>query len=92
MVELNNLLNLGQVSSERLAAQVVLYKTLGLQKDLALICMAELSRRRGLGEDFDFETFIEQEIKKIPPIPELNLEDSYKKVNQFGKLTIDMLK
>lgn len=59
--------------SDSLAAVVVCYKTLGLDRDGALICMSELSRRRGLGEEFDFEKFIETEIQKIPKFVPLDL-------------------
>lgn len=68
------LLMLEQAQSEALAAHVVLYKVLGLYKDSALACMAELARRRKNGEDFDYENFIEVEIKKLPKIPPIDFK------------------
>jgi hypothetical protein len=59
---------ISQSSSEVLATQVVVYRSLGLNKTLALLSMAELARRRDLGEEFNYENFIEEELKKIPKI------------------------
>lgn len=64
--ELEKYLDILSSPSDSLAAMVVSYKTLGWDRNGALICMAELARRRGLEEEFDFETFIEAEIQKIP--------------------------
>lgn len=54
------------VNSQALASQVVVYRALGFNKDLAIQCMAELSRRAQAGEQFEYETFIETELAKIP--------------------------
>jgi|SRR3972149_4172990 len=50
--------------SQSLAAQIVIYKMLGLNKQYALLCMEELFRRRELGEDFDYEEYIEEKLAK----------------------------
>lgn len=57
-----------QASSKVLAAHVVVYRTLGIEKDFAIACMEELVRRRAAGDDFDYEVFIDEEVKKIPKI------------------------
>lgn len=54
--------------SESLASYIVAYKYLNINKDFAVFCMNELSRRRNLGEDFDFESFIEDKLKSLPKI------------------------
>ena len=57
--------------SDAVAAQVVAFRVIGIGREFALICMSELARRRELGEDFDFENYIERETKKIPkPAPQ----------------------
>ena len=61
-----------QADSATLAAHVVLYKSLGLFKKSAIACMSELHRRRSLGEDFDFETFIDSELSKLPKVQPLD--------------------
>lgn len=66
-------LTISQASSEALAASVVAYRALGFNKDFALACMAELGRRRSLGEDFNFEEWIEIELAKIPKPEGLDL-------------------
>lgn len=70
---LQQCLIINQGSSEALAAHVILYKSLGLNKKIAIICMLELARRRLLGEEFDYENFIDTELKKIPTVQPLNI-------------------
>jgi hypothetical protein len=66
--------------SETLAAHIVIYKTLNIDRETALLCMAELGRRRALGDEFDYETFIEAEVEKIPKVNS-NLPELYKIIN-----------
>ena len=47
-------LNILQSSSEALAAAVVIYRALGMEKEYAILCMKELSRRRNFGRRFQF--------------------------------------
>lgn len=62
----NKLDDVKAAKSIDLAAHVVLYKALGLGKELAKACMIELGIRRIQGEDFPFESYIEEELKKVP--------------------------
>jgi len=66
-----------QALPEDLAAHIVVYKTLGINKELAVNCMIELANRKKLGSDFDYEKFIDEEVNKIPKI---NVQDSESKV------------
>lgn len=59
---------LQSASSDVLAARVVVYRSLGVGKDLAIQCMAELDRRRAAGDSFNYEDYIEIEVAKIPKI------------------------
>lgn len=68
------LISIGQAQSNAMATFVVLYRSLGMFKQLAVVCMAELARRRNLGEEFDYETYIETELNKVPKIPNMNLD------------------
>lgn len=54
-----------QANSEVLAAHVVVYRTLGINRELAKACMQELANRRKFS-DFDYEGFIEEKVKEIP--------------------------
>jgi hypothetical protein len=65
----NKLSEVKNTNSESLAAYIVLYRSLGIGKNLALACMTELSTRRSNGDDFNFEAFIEEEVGKIPKPP-----------------------
>lgn len=62
----------GQAQSKDLAAYVVAYRVLGFDQEFASFCMSELMRRRYLGEEFEFERFIEEKSKEleIPPLLE----------------------
>lgn len=59
---------ISQASSDTLAARVVVYRSLGIGKDLAVQCMSELVRRRANGDQFDYEAYIESETAKIPKV------------------------
>lgn len=65
--------------SESLAAQVIATRTLNIDRTFALWCMQELGRRRKLGEEFDFEGYIEEKINKIP-----KLDPKIKNNNNLG--------
>lgn len=53
-------------SSKNLAGFVIAYRLLNVYKDLSIKCMEELMIRRELGDSFDFESYIENEVKDAP--------------------------
>lgn len=61
--------------SEGLAAYIVAYKVLGIGKDLALMCMEELAIRRKDGDGFEFESYIDQNIEKMPKPVSLDIKN-----------------
>lgn len=65
-ISLQQLKEIGQAQSKVLAAYIVLYRSLGMFKTIAVVCMEELARRRILGEEFDYENYIEAELNKLP--------------------------
>jgi hypothetical protein len=71
------------MSMEALAANVVVYKSLGIYKDFAIKCMEELAKRKALGNTFDYEKFIEDELKKIP-----NFKDTVTPANTSNILSM----
>jgi len=57
---------------EFLATYIILYKTLGMHKDLAMDAMEVIYYRVNiLNEKFDYNNYIIDNIKKIPTIPEV---------------------
>jgi len=54
--------------SSALAAQVIAYRAIGINKDIAIACMEELGQRRNAGDDYDFESYINEEVAKIPKL------------------------
>lgn len=59
----NNIKNAG---SKNLAGYVVAYRLLNIHKELSILCMEELMIRRSNGDDFNFEEYIENELKDAP--------------------------
>lgn len=76
--------NIKKSSSKALAARIVVYRSLGIDKEDSLLCMKELAARRAEGEDFDYESFIEEELKKMPKSEKkMNLNNILKSVKFF---------
>lgn len=67
------MIGVGFAAPEWLAAQVVLYRVLNMEKQTALACMAELARRRESGDPFEFENYIEDQVKKLPVVKPLDV-------------------
>ena len=55
-------------SSEKLCEMIVCDRYFGCYKEMAIICMEELSRRRVAGNDFDFESYIEKSFNELPKL------------------------
>lgn len=60
------IINLENVTNETLAAHVVVYRLIGVNKDLSIKCMEELVKRKNGGSDFDYEKYIKEELDKSP--------------------------
>jgi len=60
------MVNVIELSNEMLATNVVIYRTLSINKELAIQSMAELAKRREKGMDFNYEDFIDSKIKEMP--------------------------
>jgi hypothetical protein len=52
--------------STNLAGYIVTYRLLGLYKELSIKCMEELLNRRMNGDNFNFEEYIEDQLKNSP--------------------------
>ena len=53
-------------TSQALAAKVVAYRILNLNKEAAIEAMQELSRREANGDTFDYDSYINKKIEEIP--------------------------
>jgi hypothetical protein len=69
--------NVPTFSSEKLAEMIVCDRYFGCYREVSVICMEELARRRAGGDSFDFENYIESSFKKLPELnmSGLNLRD-----------------
>jgi hypothetical protein len=63
--------NVPTYSSQKLCEMIVCDRYFGCYKEIAIICMEELAKRRQGGDDFLFENYIDESLKKLP---ELNLK------------------
>jgi hypothetical protein len=62
-----------KTSSKILAGYIITYRLLGIYKELSIKCMNVLNYRRSLGDDFEYEIYIEEEIKNSPKSNKINI-------------------
>jgi hypothetical protein len=55
-------------TSEKLCEMIVCDRYFGCFRDIAVMCMEELARRRGEGSDFLFEEQIERKLASLPKL------------------------
>jgi hypothetical protein len=55
-------------TSEKLCSIVVCNRYFGNFKDMAVSCMEELAKRRIAGDNFDFESYIDQSLAGLPKL------------------------
>ncbi len=75
-------------TSEKLCEMIVCERYLSFGEKVSPICMEELVRRRVAGDDFDFESYIDQAHKKLPVInlnPNLDLQKNLKQAMEAVK-------
>lgn len=60
--------NIIHYDSKKLCQIIVSNRYLNMNKDFAILGMQELSKRRQLGDDFNFEEFIDQSLAGLPEI------------------------
>ncbi len=58
--------NMKQFSMKKLCEIVVADRYLGSLNSEAIMCMQELAERREAGDTFDYESFIDDSLKKLP--------------------------
>lgn len=58
--------NLPTYDIQRVCEMVVCERYFGFQNKIGLMCMEELARRRAAGDNFDFETYIDESYKSLP--------------------------
>jgi hypothetical protein len=64
-------------SSQKLCEMIVCDRYFGCFNEIAIICMEELSKRRQAGDDFVYETYINEAFKQLPSLNtgSVNLRD-----------------
>jgi len=65
------------LASKALCAYIVSYRALGVNKQLSIECMQELAKREMEGDKFDYYSFIEEELAKIPKVGSLNYNNLF---------------
>jgi hypothetical protein len=77
--------NISNYSSNKLCEIIVCYRYLKINKNLSIICMEELSKRRLNGDSFLFEEFIDTEYNKLPKL-DFSIPDFQTIVSSLGGL------
>lgn len=67
-------LQIKNATSKNLAGYVITYRLLGIYKNVAALCMTELLERRDAGDDFNFEEYIDNEVKSSPKPQQIDLK------------------
>lgn len=86
------MIDLKSNSNESLCAQVVAYRAFKINKDIAEKCMEELIRRKNEGSTFDYDSFIESELNKLPKPTSGNLENIFSILTNTSKDFIKNIK
>lgn len=60
--------NIPQYNSQKLCEMIVCDRYFGFNPEVAEMCMEELATRRLAGDNFDFETYIDEALKTLPPL------------------------
>lgn len=60
--------NLNSYSSNKLCEIIVCDRYFGCYKEIAIICMEELARRRLAGDDYAFEDYIQKSFNELPKL------------------------
>lgn len=60
--------NLNKFSNTKLCEIVITNRYIGVMRDEAVLSMEELVKRRNNGDNFDYETYIQQEFEKLPKL------------------------
>lgn len=55
-------------SSKKLCEMIVCDRYFGFNQEISVMCMEELAERRVKGDVFDFENYIEEAYKELPPL------------------------
>ena len=64
----NAKLKIPTFDSEKLCEIIVYYRYLNFNKDLAVLSMQELAKRRLEGDSFDFESYIQKSMSQLPAL------------------------
>lgn len=60
--------NIPTFSSDKLCQFVICHRYLNYSKDLSILAMEELAKRRINGDNFDFESYIDKCLSELPAI------------------------
>ena len=69
-------------NSEKLCQIIVCNRYFNFNQELAILCMEELSNRRLNGDNFEFELYIDNSLKELPPL-NFSFPDLRTVLNQF---------
>ena len=84
--------NMPQYGNQKLCEMIVCDRYFGFEHKISTICMEELARRRGAGDTFAFEVYIEKISKEMPELDLSGAPDIRTILNQALSRKIDATK
>lgn len=60
--------NIPSYPSKKLCEMIVCGRYIGFYQDISILCMEELAIRRDAGDQFDFETYIDESYNSLPKL------------------------
>lgn len=81
--------NLPQYGNQKLCEMIVCDRYFGFEQKISTVCMEELARRRGAGDTFAFEAYIEKIASEMPVLDLSGTPDIRTILNQALSRKID---
>lgn len=60
--------NIPSYPSKKLCEMIVVGRYVGFYPEISILCMEELAMRRDAGDNFDFETYIDEAYNSLPKL------------------------
>jgi len=87
-INTSRILSIPLTDSKSLAANVVMYRLFGIDKKFSVLCMQELAYRREFeGDNFKYEDFISEEIKKVNLKPDISINQISSTISSINSMT-----
>lgn len=79
--------NISNYSNEKLADIIITHRYFGLYENLSIAAMKELATRRTNGDKFEYEKYIEENLKSLPQfkLQKFSMKDAFATLKNMFK-------